>query len=259
LGDALLKKKILLVSGCSWTNVHFVSDYHREIDTSWPKWHQILAEKFDLQLISLGKSGAGNEYIFSSLVDRILSLNEDDRNRIALVVAAWSRSPRRDYQVYTNHNIGSIKINRPSWAHERFDLKGDASYFGVKSLRYFYMFQVFCERYNIPYKSIQMLETMRIGNSERPHTYPHPTIKSEDIHEALITSPLWNNINGDNFIGWPLYEEQGGYSIDKKVMFQHTHPKGPVYRISDVDFHPNKEGNEKIAEFLEEKLKHENF
>ena len=56
-------RKILLVSGCSYTNKDFVSDYHSDMDTSWPKWPEILAKKLDMEVINLAYSGAGNEYI----------------------------------------------------------------------------------------------------------------------------------------------------------------------------------------------------
>jgi len=62
-------KKILLVSGCSNTDKNFYSELHPEMDCSWPKWPELLAEKLNMDCVNLAKSGAGNEYIYSSLLD----------------------------------------------------------------------------------------------------------------------------------------------------------------------------------------------
>ena len=64
-------KKILLVSGCSYTDKDFASEYHPDFDTSWPKWPELVAEKLDMNCVNLAKMGAGNEYIYSSLLKYI--------------------------------------------------------------------------------------------------------------------------------------------------------------------------------------------
>ncbi len=48
-------KKYLIVSGCSWGDPNFISIEHPDMDTSWKMWPEILAEKFDMQLINLFK------------------------------------------------------------------------------------------------------------------------------------------------------------------------------------------------------------
>ena len=87
-------KKILLVSGCSFTAPKFYSHIHPDLDCSWPKWPELLAKKLDMKCINLSKSGAGQEYIYSSLVDTLQTLNIND---IGLVLPAWSTAPRRDF------------------------------------------------------------------------------------------------------------------------------------------------------------------
>ena len=62
-------KKILLVSGCSFTTFDFKSTYHPEQDFyRVKKWPQLLAEKLDMDWINLGQSGAGNEFISNTLI-----------------------------------------------------------------------------------------------------------------------------------------------------------------------------------------------
>ena len=54
-------KKYLLVSGCSWGDPNFISTEHPDMDTSWPKWPEILGEKLNLNVINMCRSGQGQE------------------------------------------------------------------------------------------------------------------------------------------------------------------------------------------------------
>ena len=67
-------RKILVVSGCSWSDQKFKSLFHPEIDCSWPKWPELLAKKLDMDCINLSKCGHGNEYIYSTLLEQIISM-----------------------------------------------------------------------------------------------------------------------------------------------------------------------------------------
>ena len=86
-------KPILLVSGDSWTDSNFESVHHPEMDTSWKKWPEILAEKLELNLVNVAFSGSGNQYIYTSLLDKIVELDD-----IALVIAGWSKGCRSDWE-----------------------------------------------------------------------------------------------------------------------------------------------------------------
>mgnify|MGYP000465485162 CR=1 FL=1 len=96
--------KKLIVSGCSWGDKNFYSQFHPEMDCDWPKWPQLLAEKLNMECINLCKSGAGQEYIYSSLSDEILNHNRED---IGFVMAAWSTAPRRCYKIKNRWTIVS--------------------------------------------------------------------------------------------------------------------------------------------------------
>ena len=64
-------RKVLLVSGCSYTDKTFRSDFHPNIDTGWPKWPELLGKKLDMDVVNYGYCGSGNEYIYSSLLDHL--------------------------------------------------------------------------------------------------------------------------------------------------------------------------------------------
>lgn len=242
-----MEKKLLIVGGCSWSNINFASDQHPKLDVSWPKWHELLADMLDMELVSLGRNGAGQEYIFNTLVEYITKL--DDKDRIGLVIPAWSRSPRRDYQVES------------LWRNNKFTECGDVKYMVTRSLRYFYQFQIFCENFNLPYKQIHMLDSLRFPINEIPDSYayraflPSSYKTTQDELQRMIDytaheSIFFHKINEEKFIGWPLIRALGGYALDQHVICVSKEK----YRISDVDFHPNKLGNELLASFIYENL-----
>ncbi len=89
-------KKILLVSGCSFTVEEYISAIHPDMDCSWPKWPELLSKKLGMDYINLGQNGGGNEYIYSSLLEQILKT--EDKSQIGLVMPAWTQCQRKDYQ-----------------------------------------------------------------------------------------------------------------------------------------------------------------
>ena len=204
-------KKILLVSGCSWSDNNFHSIFHPSLDCSWTKWPELLAKKLDMTCVNLSFCGSGQEYIFSSLIE-YLSSNKDN---IGLVISAWSRAPRRDYQL------------DDKWKNIITDNKGDEKYFTSRSLRYYYMFQSFCERFNLPYKQVQMISGFDI--------------------KTLLNNSLSKQIDEKHFIGWPLDKKIGGFSMWDKL-------EEDKHFISKKDRHPNAEGQKIIAETIYENL-----
>ena len=145
-------KKILLVSGCSFTTDDYNSLFHPEEDMSWDKWPKILAKMLNMDYVNLAKSGAGNEYISNTIIDQIETM---DKSKIGLVIPAWSQCRRRDYQMY------SSRSKNTRWRSEMYDLFGDTRYWIRKSLKTYYFFQIYCDYYKIPYKQVQMIELFK--------------------------------------------------------------------------------------------------
>lgn len=258
-------KKILLVAGCSYSNERWTSIHHPELDVSWPKWPQLLADKLDMELINLSESGAGQEYIYSNIIDKLQTI---ENSKIGLVIAAWSTAPRRDYQ------IESLYLQKAKWTNDMYDSKGCMNYWIDRSLRYYYSFQMICENLKLPYKHFQMIDLFK-GYlwqqliAKRTKDFPDDFIKQIPIlnepHQLtkeekewkekeekkylaqIHNSPYYEIIN-NNFIGWPTDPRLNGYSLSDKVLDNTTD------RISKIDLHPNKQGQEKLAEFIYDRL-----
>ena len=244
-------KKILLVSGDSYTDPDWYSEFHPELDIDWPKWPEILAKKLDMDCVNLGKSGAGQEFIYTSLLEYITN-PQKDISRIGLVIPAWSQCQRKDFQ----RGWGG------RWTNRRLDVDGDIFSWVNRSLKFMLSFQILCERYNLPYKQTQMinlfsdvLSGLRPGDLEvkegiypKDYKMPYTGNAKKDKQKILkMISDYEDKINVNNFIGWPMFNELGGFSLSHKVMKAGDH-------VSELDSHPNKRGHERIAEFLYDRL-----
>ena len=273
-------RKILLASGCSMTDSNYVSETNPEIDCSWPKWPELIAKKLDMECINLGRNGAGNEYIYSSLLEKIL----EKKDQIGLVMPAWSQCQRKDYQEWNK------------WKQKRFEPDGDVFSWLRKTLRYMISLQLVCERYNIPYKQFQMInlfdgwisglsktdeqlyENRNNPNYEFKYTYSGDRNKDR-IKLQKILMEYEPYINVKDFIGWPTTGVLGGYNVEEKTikkskkeldeLWNNINPKeqtmdnflierGYEFQkeliVSEWDQHPNGNGHEKIAEFLYDML-----
>ena len=63
------KKRKLIVAGCS-----YVDDYAKSQNLpSFPLWADLLAKKLNMQVINLGKCGAGNKEIYSKIIDSVIT------------------------------------------------------------------------------------------------------------------------------------------------------------------------------------------
>ena len=257
-------KKILLVSGCSNTEKDFYSEIHPEMDCSWPKWPELLANKLDMDCVNLAKSGSGNEFIYSTLLDYITknhTLSKNHRKEIGLVIPAWTQCQRKDYQ--------QGRVGR--WTNERIDPNGDVFGWIRKSLNCYLSFQILCEHYNLDYRHAQMLSPYQDWiNGLRPrdldtsypkgfrHTYPgeDPEKDTQKIYDIIDTYE--SRINTKKFIGWPLSSGLGGFSLQKKLIGikskDEALPDDIKTMISEIDHHPNEKGHKLIAEFIYERL-----
>ena len=243
-------KKILLVSGCSNTEKDFYSDIHTELDCSWPKWPEILAKKLDMDCINLAKSGMGNEYIYTTLL-RYITTN--DRDKIGLVIPAWTQNQRKDYQ------------QKGYWYNQRVDPDGDVFSWMRRTLDYYLSFQILCERYKLPYMQVQMLSpyidwlnglTPRDNDPIYPEDfrYTYPGNKETDNKKLIeMITEYEDLLDTKKFLGWPLSHEYEGYSLQKRLIG--VRPKvNPETMISEKDHHPNARGHKIIAEFIYDRL-----
>ena len=67
--------------------------------------------------------------------------------------------------------------------------------------------------------------------------------------EQLIKNPLSLQIKEDTFMGWPCFNELGGFHL-----INFLERAGQYERISGIDAHPNAESHRNIMEFIYKEL-----
>ena len=233
-------KKILLVSGCSYTDPNFYSIMHTDMDCNWPMWPELLAEKLNMDCVNLAMSGAGNEYIYSTLLDYI---TQNDTSNIGLVIAAWTQNQRKDF------------TKNGKWTNVRIDPHGDVYGWMYKSLRNYLSFQILCQKYNLPYAQFQMLSPYKdvldglryseisvkkgIRTKDDRIEFKGDTKKAEKKLLKIILE--YDHLIDKNFLGWPMISQLGGSKMNDSL---------GDYKISELDNHPNSEGQKLIMEKL---------
>ena len=236
-------KKILLVSGDSFTDKEWTSDFYPDEDFNWQKWPELLGEKYDMQVVNLGRSGAGNEYIYHSILDY---LTDTPKHYIGMVMAAWSQCHRKDFQI------------NGKWTNTRVDPHGDIFSFYNKTLRHYLSFQIMCERFKLPYKQFQMIDPfndyitgLKFSDTDIAAGLATPTDKlfkmmddNLGTKKQLCKNIMWweRTLDTKNFWGWPIHKDLGG-----EVM---SYQLNNDLRVSELDTHPNELGQQKIMEIL---------
>ena len=229
-------RKVLIASGDSWTKEK----------RSFPHWPEILANKLDMKYINLGCAGKGNEFIYNNMIDTLCTTRQ-----IGLSICLWSSASRWDFDKWTfNINpkhpnplkgFDTVAANEHKKVIDAIHEHGglvSGKHNLLKSVRWFHAFQNHCELHSIPYLQMQAF------------TLTFPT---DALIKALINSAQVDSIDDNKFIGWPMYEEIGGKTA--WTMLDEVDPEQIKLRVSKDDLHPNKEGQELIAEVLYDKYR----
>lgn len=251
-------KKILLASGDSNTDENYQSTFHPDKYLDFKKWPEILAKKLDMNYINLGRCGAGNEYIYNSILDYI---SNNGYKNIGFVIVGWSQSNRKSWY-RRNQKKNSLKDK--GWENLRINPNGNLVGWMRTTLNYYLSFQILMERYNLKYKQFSMIkpyedmlnglrpsehEIIELG-ADRNDFIPYKGDKKVDEELILETILEYDNkLNLKNFIGWPMTKKLGGYSVWNYIKNDKN-----LYTISDKDDHPSEEGHQQIADFIYDRL-----
>ena len=259
-------KKKLIVSGDSVTDIQFRSSWHPELDTSWRKWPEYIAEYLDMELVCLARGGQGNTFVYSTLLDEITKTPKEE---IGYVIAAWSQGQRREYQINYIESAHDRRMDKTpagpqgpyssnhkhswtSWAHDK---TTRVEWQTRRSLREMQSLQILCERYDLPYRQLQtghLFEDWYDGDTLSTGHRDSKKKNRNSVHKCLSIIESYDQVlNTDKFIGWPISKFIGGFSMQNKILGEtkkEIHDRKLV--ISKTDGHPNAKGQKAIADFL---------
>ena len=273
-----MNKKFLIISGCSCTDPNQFSEdinVSDDIVRNYNRWPNIVADKLNMELINFGKFASGNEYICSSLIDNITAMDENKRNNIGLVIAAWSEAKRTDFEYKRNENDYYVKNIFATKDKNRYNkkyawdsvlytdpLRGDMFYRVKQSIRYMYLLQTFLKFNNIPYKMVQAVPlqklsnlgtefnlglTLGTGQRSIQNAKEVKTIFKQQLAVELSQFPMYDLIDKNNFISWPILNSSLYKKLDREKDFiSNLNEKTDRKK----DNHPNQSGHNKIANII---------
>lgn len=235
-------------------------------------WPEIVAEKTNCDLINLSESGAGNLSIYSMALDYIVS------NKVDKAIIVWSGLGRWEFEALTinlkkrlykngdpisDSKKGKVKPKngtRSAWLryhnhkmHKELDKHNNLEFqtneldnlanVGVFSLetgvynwfRLIYSMQQICKSLKIDLKMFQ---------SVRPLKSVEENVEASKI---IIKDPYLSKVDDKIFKGFPAIDYIGGTCFSDILR---EYKKSTKNIISEFDSHPNKNGQELIAEYV---------
>jgi hypothetical protein len=246
-------KKKLLAGGCSYTN----RPHRKTPDIIF--WPEFVAEDLNLEGINIGRSGAGNDFIFNSIVRGITE--SDD---IELVVVLWTQIFRLDcwnFQKNTMNILVDGCRDAPNGLtngiHQTFI--SDVSKIFLEKLDDHYWLDQYIINYFLNITTLRNL-CNKLGiklimaqaqEFEPYHRIYRDLLDTEHFFKQFMNQLAWHSENSKNFIGWPILRELGGYALQQhgKDIYKSEN------RISDNDWHPNTKGHRIIADEIYNKYK----
>lgn len=267
-----MAKKILLASGCSYTDKNYRS-HDPSIDVDWPFWPELLGNYLDLKCVNVGKSGQCADYIFDSIIEGI----EIYKNRVDTVAILWTGADRTPFFNYSLNPIVEVQLpydddplNRDTdpftWMDEVGIGRVSKKYFNNKNfdrdkvykglilspLKKMSTIIKLCEHHNIKLvmgQGLGYFDTPSIKRAIKYKKIPKVCdIDPIDILKIMASSAFFAHLrrNKKHIIGWPFFEDVNGYVFDH-LRFHADVPKN-TYIISQKDAHPNALAQELFAE-----------
>jgi hypothetical protein len=264
----------LLAAGCSWTDARFKSMILPNYDCSFEKWPTLLGKKLNIpKVINVGESGASNDFIFNRCYDQMA---EKLPKIVCVLISSWSRHSIFNYNfnIYdllsTDYLISKDKLPIEfdawrEWVKDESAALSMAKYLWARELRLkdivnhtlreIWAFQTFCKYHNIECIIMSGLEPIPTWGTWLDPFWKDDTLaldmQLKDITsymKYILKSKYSHNIDEKTLLGWPFFEQIGGYSVLN--LFESMYTGNQFYIDPDLDGHPNALGHELIADIF---------
>lgn len=257
----------LLALGCSWTDPNYFSFPHPDLDCSWDKWPNYVAQVLNVPAVNKGRSGSSNQYAFRELLDAVLSDNPP--SHIIWQLTDWSRVQLADRRLMPCKRFDAC-------VYDGIHRKQSAEYLmGLHSiplaldgpipiinntLYYIQKAIILCRRLDIalhifqsdvdiwPFPEKYFRSYLKELEKDNPTTYKiyydmidgrlENLFLTQELIKSILDLQLFkpiDDLNPSEIYGWPLWREFGGKRILAKS------------KISEEDPHPDAQGQKNIA------------
>ena len=221
---------IIYSNGCSHTHIHcvekneiwssvimkhFIQDYYMFISST--NVFNINDTNNNNILINESRCGAGNDHIFHRTLETLTHLIQNNK-KPDFVFIQWS-GPNRRQHCLPNGEMKNVNLHDNIEYHVKFEPMGS-----LHTLHYIFSLQEFLKKENIKYCFFNYME----------------------LDKSIKYNSIYNEIDMDNFIDFGL-----GKNILTTGILEMMKEKG--FSCDDLG-HPNKKGNEFIANEILKKL-----
>jgi len=226
--------KYILTAGTSYSDGKWQPHDDLDVDFNFKKWPDLISEKLNLPVKNISKTGASNIYLYDKLMSNIL----ENPEKIDLVVVGWTYGLKTS--LYGQYDINNIycEDHDPNFLEElnsfskklkeHIDKKELHIECIEQTLRLICYLDDFCQMKQIPIIHFPLVNIFRTD------------IDQTKFFAGLLNSKYFNKIdNMNNIIGWPSDKKLGGYTFSSKY---------PKFVLSEKDNHPNRIGQQFIAE-----------
>ena len=246
----------LAAFGCSFTEKNFKSTIHKDLDTSYPKWPELLEGDWNA-VDNYGIGGCCNFLILENAIDKVL--NDKKISTVAIALSKWLR--------YTLPDGWSVN---PAWSMRGHKYKVED--FGEQQVELYKRMLLIEKRFptnekNVLHRTNRILKLLRALTElcvyKNKKLIVFQMLKFADapnhnLNTAVYTSFMSDknfyalddlNVNEKNidFINWPFIDPMS------KTLQQLT--ENEKFAVSKLDKHPNALGHQKIAEWIHENAK----
>ena len=259
----------LLASGCSWTDKNFISTIIPNYDASFPKWPAVLGEKLGIKkVVNVGKMGAGNDSIFKKCYDEI---SKQKPELICVLITDWSR-----HSVFDSYSLNILDLLATENAVSKHEFpkeldsmrewligENSAMLFAKKlwsstlcvddivnnTMRELWLFQNFCEKNDIDYiimTGLDPISAYHLNLLDHDLAIDQSMTDITSYIKQTLKSPYADKLNKKTLLGWPFFEEIGGYSVWTNFINKYDN----VFVHRELDGHPNGLGHQLIAEMF---------
>ena len=252
---------MILVSGCSWSDSNFKTDYHPGMDHGYPKWFDYI--ETEEKIVSIGRCGNSNDTIISKALEMIFL--DSSITKVVLALTEWSRFNLLKQEIHPALWILKDNISKKPNPTERDKVMIDHVDALITHHSKWIDYTDFKPHHYIPYivnKTILNLTTIQeVCKSKGIELIVFQMLwplynKVEELGiSTLIKNDLFHKMYNEpnvRFLNFPFFRKLGGECVEGLIKQRKDYEN---LVISDVDKHPNGNGHRVIGEWFNEQVK----
>ena len=249
---------MILVSGCSWSDKDFKSNFHPEMEQNYPKWFDYI--NTEEKVLSIAKCGNSNDTIIDNATYEVLTNN--DITKVVIALTEWTRFNFFYQELHPAlivlKGLLEKKKNRNDRQEKQIEqiegwISSHNSYVDLTKLKPNVYVPYLIERLLLKLYTLQeVCKSKSIELYVFQMVWPLFQDFEEMALQTLIKNDLFHKLySEDNYIGFPFIRNLNGESAETILKRQSNYKD---LTVSEIDKHPNGAGHKVIGEWFNEQV-----